>query len=172
MADTAIEVKKQATPMRPSGLGMDPFQSLRNDMDRLFDQLWRGAFAFPALPRLFGPVFREAGAGLPAVDVSEDENAYHIEAELPGLTQRDIDVKLTGSTLTIKGERSEEKEEKEKSYHVSERRYGAFERAFALPEDIDRDKIEATFENGILHLVLPKAAEAVQQQKKIEVKTK
>ncbi len=171
MADTAIEVRKSAAPMRAASA--EPFQAFRNEMDRFFDQFWRGAFALPSLQRSASPFYREVGpAAMPAVDVSEDDEAYEVEAELPGLSEKDIEIRLAGSTLTIKGEKHDDKEESGKNYHLTERRYGMFERAFALPEGIDRDKIEASFENGILRLTLPKAPEAVQQQKKIEIKTK
>jgi HSP20 family protein len=153
-----------------------PGQSFRGDMQRLFDQFWnRGGF--PSLPGLFDaePFWRNpsaAGFAAPAVDVAEDDKAYHITAELPGMGEKDIEVNLSGDTLTIKGEKRDEKEEKAKSYYVSERHYGSFQRSFTLPEGIDRDKTDASFSAGVLTLTLPKTAEAVKQQKKIEVKPK
>jgi HSP20 family protein len=173
MADQAIEVRRSQAPapMQPSGL--DLFQSLRHEMDRIFDQFWRG-FGFPTLRRVFEPepFWRESafGVSVPAVDVAEDDKAYHITAELPGISEKDIEVNLSGDILTISGEKREEREEKDKSYHFSERRYGSFRRSFAIPQGVDRDKIEASFKNGVLTLTLPKTAEAMQQQKKIEVK--
>jgi HSP20 family protein len=183
MADQDIEVKRtegpaqsqtpartQARmPMRSSGF--DPFQSFRNEMDRMFDQLWRG-FGFPAPRRAFEaePFWQREGASVPAVDVAEDEKAYHITAELPGLSDKDLEVNLSDDILTISGEKRDEREQREKNYHFSERRYGSFRRSFAVPQGIDRDKIEASFRNGVLALTLPKTQEAVQRQKKIEVK--
>jgi HSP20 family protein len=184
MADQDIEVKRTQAPQTsqqssqaPAPMrrpGLDLFQSFRNEMDRMFDQFWRG-FGVPTLRRGFeGEPFwqREGGFGgsVPAVDVAEDERAYHITAELPGMSDKDIEVNLSGDTLTISGEKREEREEKEKNYHFSERRYGSFRRSFAVPQGIDRDKIEASFKNGVLALTLPKTPDAMQRQKKIEVK--
>jgi HSP20 family protein len=106
------------------------------------------------------------------VDVSEDDKAFHITADLPGITEKDSNVTLSGDTLTIGGERREEREEKDRNYHFSERRFGSFLRAFSLPAGVDRDKIEANFKNGVLSVTLPKTPEAMQQQKRIEVKTR
>ncbi|HLG88796.1 MAG TPA: Hsp20/alpha crystallin family protein [Alphaproteobacteria bacterium] len=107
----------------------------------------------------------------PRVDLSEDDKAYHIIADLPGMTESDVNVALSGDMLTISGEKTEEKEEKDRSYHFAERRADRFQRSFNLPPGIDRDRIEAKLKNGVLALTLPKTAEAQQQQKKIEVKS-
>jgi HSP20 family protein len=81
-------------------------------------------------------------------------------------------VSLSGDTLTIKGEKRDEREEKAKNYHLSERRYGSFQRSFTLPDGVDRDEIDASFAAGVLKLTLPTTAESVKQQRKIEVKAK
>lgn len=180
MAETAIEVKKheRAAPPAPMGSSaFDMWQPFRREMDRLIDQFWRGGFAVPSLRRAFEPEppwrYETAlGFAAPAVDVAEDDKAFRITAELPGMSEKDIDVTISGDMLTIKGEKREEKEEKAPNYYVSERRFGFFQRSFALPDGVDRDKIEAKFENGVLTLTLPKTPEAVKQQKKIEVKAK
>ena len=96
--------------------------------------------------------------------------AYEITAELPGLDEKNIEVKLANGVLSIKGEKREEKEEKQKDYYRRERSFGSFERSFQVPEGIDTDKIAASFKNGILSVTLPKSAEAQKQAKKIEVK--
>lgn len=186
MADQDIEVRRNQAPQASQGSrtpapmrrsGPDPFQSFRNEMDRMFDQFWRG-FGLPAMRRgsETEPFWHgEGGFGvsMPAVDIAEDDKAYRITAELPGLNEKDIEVHLSGNMLTISGEKHDDREEKDKdkNYHFSERRYGSFRRSFALPQGIDRDKIEANFKNGVLALTLPKTPEAMQQQKKIEVKT-
>jgi HSP20 family protein len=95
---------------------------------------------------------------------------YEIKAELPGLDEKNIEVKVANGVLSIKGEKQEEKEEKEKDYYRRERSFGSFERSFQLPDNIEADKIEANFKNGVLSVTLPKSAEAQQQAKKIEVK--
>jgi HSP20 family protein len=110
------------------------------------------------------------GAAVPAVDITEDDKGYRIAAELPGMSEKDIDVSISGDMLTIKGEKRQEREEKEKNRYLSERSYGMFQRSFPLPEGVDRDKISADFSKGVLTLTLPKTADAQKQQKKIEVK--
>ena len=107
---------------------------------------------------------------MPAVNVVESAKAYEITAELPGMDEKNIEVKVTDGTLTIKGEKLEEKEEKETDYYLSERRFGSFERSFDVPESVDLSKIEATFKKGVLTVALPKKAEAQKPEKKIEVK--
>ncbi|TIP96679.1 MAG: Hsp20/alpha crystallin family protein, partial [Mesorhizobium sp.] len=95
---------------------------------------------------------------------------YEITAELPGIDERNVEIKLANRTLTIKGEKTEEKEEKDNDYYLSERRYGSFQRSFQLPEGVDADKIDASFAKGVLTVKLPKTAEAQKAEKKITVK--
>jgi HSP20 family protein len=170
MADTPVAVKKAPTPTQARAAVPDAWQSFRGEMDRLFDR-----FGFPSFRRMFDvePFWggeSSFGITVPAVDVTEDDKAYKITAELPGLDQKDIEVSVTGDVLVIKGEKRQEREEKDKNHYLSERSYGAFQRNFSLPEGIDRDKIGADFSKGLLTLTLPKTAEAQKQQKKIEVK--
>jgi HSP20 family protein len=108
---------------------------------------------------------------MPAVDVAETDKAYEITAELPGMEDKNVEVRLANGVLSIKGEKQEEKEQKDKNYYRRERSFGSFERSFQVPDDVDADKIEASFKNGVLSVILPKSAEAQQQAKKIEVKT-
>jgi HSP20 family protein len=160
-----IEVKK-SSPARTAA--PDLWGAFRSDMDRLFDRFSTG-FGLPSWPRAFD-LEPAATYSAPAVDVAETEKAYTVTAELPGMDEKDIDVSVTGDLLVIKGEKRQEKEEKEKNYYLSERSYGLFQRAFTLPTGIDRDKIAAEFAKGVLTLTLPKSAEAQEKQKKIEVK--
>jgi len=103
--------------------------------------------------------------------MSEDEKAYKISAELPGIDAKDIEVSMSGDTLVLRGEKRQEKEEKDKNYHFSERAYGSFQRAFELPPSVDRDKVAADFSKGVLTITLPKTVEAQKPTKKIEVKS-
>jgi HSP20 family protein len=105
-------------------------------------------------------------------DVAETDDTVKITADLPGLTEKDVDVTLAEGVLTIKGERKTEKksDEKNKHYRRIERSYGAFERAMSLPTDVDESKISADFKNGVLELTLPKKPEAKKKAKKIQVK--
>jgi HSP20 family protein len=171
MATTPVSVKQTPTP-RP--VSADPWQAFRTEMDRLFDR-FSGGFGFPSVRRLFDvePLWRDdalPGMTLPAVDVSEDDKAFKITAELPGLSEKDIDVTVTGDLVMLKGEKRQEREEKGKNRYVAERSYGSFQRSFYLPEGVARDKVTAEFTNGVLTVMLPKTVEAQAQQKKIEVK--
>ncbi len=167
MANTPVEVKKTPAPRAP----VHPLQNFRDEFDRLFDRFT--GFGMPSMRRMFDLVPSSAESfafNVPAVDVTEDDKAYKIAAELPGLEEKDIEVSLTGDVLTLKGEKRQEKEEKNKNWYLSERAFGAFQRAFELPEGIDRDKIAAAFAKGVLTVTLPKSAETQKQQKKIDVK--
>ena len=94
------------------------------------------------------------------MDVTETDKAYEIAAELPGMSDKNVEVKLADGVLTIKGEKQEEKEEKKKDYYLHERNFGSFQRAFQVPDGVDADKIEASFKNGVLTVTLPKSAQA------------
>jgi len=107
---------------------------------------------------------------MPAVDVTQTDKGYEITAELPGMEEKDIDVKLANGILTIRGEKRDEKEEKKNDYYVRERSFGSFERSFQVPENVDTDKVSASFKKGVLTVMLPKSAEAQKTEKKIEVK--
>ncbi len=107
----------------------------------------------------------------PTVDVSENAKEVVISAELPGLDEKDVDVSLSKNTLTIKGEKRSESEDKGKDYHRSERSYGFFQRTIALPCEVDESRVDARFNKGVLKIVLPKSERALQERKKIEVKS-
>ncbi|HXP74232.1 MAG TPA: Hsp20/alpha crystallin family protein [Stellaceae bacterium] len=171
MATTPVPVKQ--TPP-PRTVGSDPWQAFRTEMDRLFDR-FAGGFGFPSVQRMFDvePLWRDdtvPGMTLPAVDVSEDDKAFKITAELPGMSEKNIDVTVTGDLVVLKGEKQQEREEKGKNRYLSERSYGSFQRSFYLPEGVARDKVTAEFKDGVLTVTLPKTVEAQAQQKKIEVK--
>lgn len=167
-----IKTDKGAPAMAPAQL--TPFESIRREIDRVFDRFNVGPWDFPFGRRAFEldlPWPRAAGLAIaPAVDVAEKEKEYEITAELPGLDEKNIELKLSNGTLTIKGEKNEEKEEREKDYYVSERRYGSFMRSFQVPEGVDTSKIEAMFVKGVLTVKLPKTAEAQKSEKKISIK--
>ena len=147
-----------------------PFGNIRREIDRLFDDFDRGAWGFPFRRSLVDWEPRWLSETAPAVDVAEKEKAYEITAELPGIDQSHVDVKLVNGVLTIKGEKRQETEEKKKNYYMSERRYGSFERSFQVPDGVDQDKIEASFNKGVLTVTLPKNAEAQKTAKTITVK--
>lgn len=172
---TKLDVKREEKQeVRPAaGPAWRPFETLRREMDRLFDDFDRGTWATP-FRRTFldiEPMWRGMNwAAAPAVDIAEKDTAFEIIAELPGLDEKDVEVAVANGGVTIKGAKKEEKDEKHKNYHLHERRFGSFERYFALPEGVDADKIEAKFNKGVLTVTLPKKAEAQKPAKKIEVK--
>ena len=151
-----------------------PVESLRREIDRLFEDFDSGFRIFPFRRSLFdiAPFSRreQTWVSAPAVDIAETDKSYEIVAELPGLDEKDIEVKLANGGLTITGEKREEKEEKKKDYYLHERHFGAFERYFRVPEGVDTEKIEATFKKGVLTVMLPKTPEAQKAEKKIPVK--
>ncbi len=174
MANTPVEVKKDTAPPAARSTAVDPWHNFRHEMDRLFDR-FSGAFGMPAFRRMFDwePALRHETSfsfAAPSVDVAEDDKAYKITAELPGMDPKDVEISLNGDMLVIKGEKKEESEKNEKNYYMSERSYGSFQRSFALPDKIDRDKIAADLAKGVLTVTLPKTADAQKPAKKIEVK--
>jgi len=139
----------------------EPFGSLRHDMERVFEDFSRDfGWRAPAA----------AGVGMaPRVDVSETDSEIKIEAELPGVDEKDVEVVLSNGQLTIKGEKKQEKEEKKKDYHMVERSYGSFARSIALPFQADADKVKATFAKGVLNVTVPKPPEVKAKEKKIAI---
>ena len=138
-----------------------PQRSLVNSVDRIWDRMFDG---FPSVDSWF-----ERARSVPSVDVRESDEAYVLEAELPGLTEKDIEVNVENRRLTLASSTKEEKEKEEKSdgYVVHERRSREFSRTFALPENVDEQKISASFKNGLLELTIPKGEQA--KPKRIEV---
>lgn len=174
MAETGKVVAKDEEKRPAAATENWPVTNLRREIDRLFDDFPWGSWRLPSPRSLFdvAPAWRgEMGFGkVPAVNVVDTEKAYEVTAELPGMDEKNVEVKLANGVLTIKGEKKEEKEEKNKDYHVSERRYGSFQRSFTVPDGVDEDKIEATFKNGVLTVSLPKTAEAQKKEKQIAIK--
>jgi HSP20 family protein len=138
---------------------MSPFVALRREMDRLFDDVFRG---FDGLPGFAGREF-----SWPSLEVSESDNEVTVTAELPGLEEKDVEVLLAEGMLTIRGEKKSETEDKERRF--SERTYGRFERRVALPAEVDEDKVQASFRNGVLTVAMPKSAKAEAHVKRIPV---
>ncbi|MFZ4808955.1 MAG: Hsp20/alpha crystallin family protein [Hyphomicrobiaceae bacterium] len=152
----------------------DPFSALRRQIDDAFND-------FGAPNRALGPAALK-GVFNPHIDVAETEKELTVTAELPGLTEADVEVTLAGDVLTIRGEKSLESEEgapkdtgasgkDARVYHRVERSWGAFQRSIRVPFDLDADKISAEFKNGVLKVSVPKPATVQQQAKKIDIKT-
>ncbi|MGQ9672923.1 MAG: Hsp20/alpha crystallin family protein [Candidatus Aminicenantales bacterium] len=140
----------------------DPFRdlmTLRDRMNRLFEDVFTSARGEEK--ELI------SSSWTPAVDIYEDENQLVLMAEVPGIDEKDIEIKLEDNTLSIQGERKIEKETKEENYHRIERAYGSFYRSFTLPNYIDQEKIQAEHENGILKITMPKRPELKPRKVKI-----
>ena len=170
MAELPVATRKTA----PAPVPDHPLRQLRGEMDRLFDRFGAG-FGMPSWRSLFDmePAWRYESSfafAAPAVDVTEDDEAYQITAEMPGADEKNIEISVSGDMLTLKGEKRQEKEEKDKNRYVCERAYGSFQRRFALPDHIDCEKIGAELKNGVLTITLPKKAEAQKPEQKVEVK--
>ena len=179
MSDVANKTPAKVAAPAPTAPRSDafwqPLTALRDEVDRVFDSFWRGLGSGIGRPsRLLTtpswPADSGFGLSVPAMDVVEAEKEYRVTAELPGLGAGDVELSVTDDMLTIKGEKKEEKEEKAENYYLSERRYGSFHRAFPLPKGVDRDRIDAKFDKGVLTITLPKTAEVAARQKKIEIK--
>ena len=161
---------RTALPPFPSAgtfAALPGFDDLENRMNKLIERVFTEPFSV-TLPESIGWV--------PAIDIVEAEKEFVVSAELPGLDEKNVDVSVEEGLLTIKGEKTEEKEEKkegaaEKKFYLYERNYGAFSRSFALPPSVDATKIEAEFKKGVLTVHLPKTLETKPNGRKVEIKT-
>lgn len=138
---------------------IEPFTQLRTEVDRLFE-----SFPF-RLPSMKLARF----SSMPALEMTETNKSYKITAELPGIEPDDVEVTFDDGMLQISGEKKEEREETERGYRVSERRYGAFERAISLPSTANPDKIDARFKNGVLTITVAKDGEEKKNVRKIKI---
>src|ERR1043165_1033974 len=145
--------KKDITPRYS-----DPFSALRAEMDSLFDSFIGG---LPAFSGIFGSTGGRGFALTPHMDVTETDKEIVVEAELPGIDEKDVSIALQDGVLTIRGEKKHERDEEKENYRMMERRYGSFQRSVQLPDTVDEDKIEATCNNGVLRVSLPKRPEAI-----------
>lgn len=142
----------------------NPIASLQRDMNQAFESFWN------RFERTFGDADLPWTNSIARSDVVETGDAVEVSIELPGMEQDDIEVALTGDSLTIKGEKKVERQDEKKGYYVSERSYGSVHRTVPLPPGVDTDKAEATFKNGVLTIRIPQSAEAKAKIKRIDVK--
>jgi HSP20 family protein len=163
MANRAIGPWTGGRGLSPFDL-RDPFGPFRREMDRLFDD-----FFTPAEGRSFAP----SGVAQnlwPRIDVEETDQAYLITAEVPGLDEKNIDLNLRDNVLTISGEKREERQDKQRGAAYAERFYGQFKRTIPLDVEVDADKVDAKFRNGVLAVTLPKSQKPEAKARRIEVK--
>lgn len=155
---TALPAKTRSEPAVPA-----VFTRLRDEIDRLFEDFSftrssRGIFAFPAIAELS-----------PAMELVENKDHYSLSVELPGMEEKDIDIKCADGVLTISGEKRQESEEKTDDFLVTERSYGSFKRQLTLPADVNPDKINAKYAKGVLKLTLKKDEKAQSRVKRIAI---
>jgi HSP20 family protein len=146
----------ELVPLRSFG----ELSSFRGEMDKLWDRFFG--------ERPFAGMFTEGWC--PSVDISETKDKFIVKAELPGLETKDVNVSISGDILIIKGEKKKEEEEKDEHHYCVERYSGSFQRSFRLPVNVQSDKVVATFDKGVLKIMLTKVEEA--KKKEIEVKVK
>jgi HSP20 family protein len=157
--DSTMLVRVQRFPI-PSFC--KPLTSFDSEINTMFDKFMRGGTADDGSS--------DVSHWMPAADVAEYEDEYQVKVEIPGVSKDDVKITMQENILTIHGEKKQEKESKDSNYHRAERSYGSFQRSFTLPTSVKHDKIEASYNDGILTIALPKAEEAKPRQ--IEVKVK
>ena len=147
--------------------GRDPFLSFRREMDRLFDDF----FTPSTETRSFAAPGATANAIQPSIDVDETEQAYTVTAELPGIAEQDVELNLADNALTISGEKRSERNEEQGGRRYSERSFGRFSRTIPFPTEVDADRVDAAYRNGVLTVTLPKNEKARDKTRKIEIKS-
>jgi HSP20 family protein len=154
--------EKKSTP--PAPRFSDPFAALRAEMEHLFDNFSFGRL--PSFPRFTTELTTE-GTMMPSVDVRENDKEIVIEAELPGIEEKDVSVTVQDGLLTVKGEKKLEKKEEKENYHTMERRYGSFMRSMRLPDTVDEENISAKIDKGVLTVTVAKkpGAETTKERK-------
>lgn len=136
-----------------------PFEEIQKEIDKLFSEAFRGLDVRRG----------EYGMLIPEVDIYETDDAIFVEMEVPGIKKKDLEIKIEDGILTIKGEKSSEKDNKSRNYHLYERSYGMFQRAFRLPDSIDTTKVKAKYEDGVLKIELPKKEEVKKETVSVKV---
>jgi HSP20 family protein len=142
-----------------------PLTSLRREMDRLFDDFGTARWPVPGAMRLMAEM-----PPIPAMDLVGNDGGYEVTVELPGIDMKDVELTIRDDMLTLRGEKREEAQRNDKDRHVSERRYGSFQRSLRLPPDADAGRVEATCANGVLRITLPKSETARAREQKIDIR--
>lgn len=166
-----VPVGRAQAESMPSG-NASSLMGLHRDMDRWFDDAFK-SFGMPMLGSRFEPgkyFDRQLPAFYrPQIDVSGDENCYEIRLDVPGLEQEDLSLEIRDDVLTIKGQKEERSEDRDKHYYRVERSYGSFQRTLALPDDADADEIDANLDKGVLKLVIPRRRGVEKDVKRIAI---
>ena len=162
MANTELTKGDGGQVQRP----VDMFSAMRREVDRMFERFEAG---FPRWPGPLGRAF-DRDMMVPELDVRDDGKQLAIDVDLPGVDEKQVAVTIANGVLTIKGEKTSEREEKKADYYLAERSYGSFERSLRLPDTIDESKLEAKFDKGVLKITAEKKPDAVKAEKRIEIK--
>ncbi len=174
--ETKVPVRTEPKTTAPPPTQMQmwrPFENLRHEVDRLFEEFTMSPFRLPFRRPAFDiePFWSpESWMTVPAIDFVEHDKAFEVHADLPGMDEKDVSVQVAGGVLTIKGEKHDDREEKKPDFHLRERRFGSFVRSLRMPDGVDVERIGADFKKGVLTVTLPKTTEAQKPGRKIEVK--
>jgi HSP20 family protein len=167
---TSVPIQRSDTVAQyPQGGSGNPIVQLRREIDGLFENAFRGFGISSFRSEFFTPLSAE-GLLKPQVDIGATDKEYSITVEVPGVSEKDVKVEISGNTMTIRGEKKKEKEEKDKNYYRVERSYGSFQRVLSLPEDANQDDVKATFNKGILTVKMPRKALPKSEVKQIEIR--
>jgi len=168
MADNAMTRRSESRSLAGRPNAPHPFPAFRRDMERLFEDFF-SVFGMPIwADGQHGGTQRAVMA--PRIDVSESDNEIRIRADLPGVNEEDIDIRLVDDVLTISGEIRAERDENKQDYHLMERARGAFTRSLRLPFQVDASQVQASFNSGVLTITIPKPKEARDREQRIEVR--
>ncbi len=152
----------------PQSSALMPINQLRGELDRLFENAFKGMGLSGFNQDFFAP-FTASGLLKPHVDIAVTEKEYTVSVEVPGANEKDVDVEISNNTMTIRGEKKQEKEDKDKDFYRIERSYGSFQRVLSLPEDVDQENIEATFKKGVLSITIPRKALSAPDVKYVKI---
>ncbi|PKO02544.1 MAG: molecular chaperone [Chloroflexi bacterium HGW-Chloroflexi-5] len=166
MNSSILPLRRRGNTMPARRENETPVMAIQNEMNRMFDQFFNDPFTLLSVPGV-----RTLSDFMPRIDVCETEAAMLVTAELPGMEEKDIQLTLENESLIISGEKKNDVEEKGKNFHRVERSYGSFQRTIPLVSEIQQDKVEANFKNGVLNITLPKTPAAAKQTHKIEIKS-
>ncbi|MBU0960000.1 MAG: Hsp20/alpha crystallin family protein [Proteobacteria bacterium] len=167
---TTLPIKHTGQVVLPRKPPYGPIAQLQQEMDQLFDNFFKGFAQGPVGTGSFFPGSLSDNLLKPTLDIGATEKEYTISIEVPGVEEKDVTLEIADNTLTIKGEKEQEREEKEKHYYRMERSYGSFQRLLSLPEDADQDAIKATFKNGVVTITMPRKALPQSEVKQIKIK--
>jgi HSP20 family protein len=157
---------KQEVPVRKEGQEQwSSLAQLRAEVDRIFDNVFTDSWSVFSK----GGLMKSISSWVPSIDAAEDEKQVLVALEVPGIDVKDIDISVSGNALVVRGEKTEEKEDKGKNYYLSERRFGSFQRSIELPSNVDADSIAAEYKNGVLRITAKKTGDF--ERKQIPIQT-